>query len=121
MAAKIGELNGKWAFLLKLSLSVFPVFLGVGITWASWVTTRILTFAEFKQTALTASDADKLRLEFYHSLNTALVAVKDVPRLESRLDALDTNQRQMKETQIRTLTIIEQLERRNITPPTPPD
>jgi hypothetical protein len=37
----IGELNGKWAILFKVSLVLMPIFTGVIITWGTWTTSRI--------------------------------------------------------------------------------
>ena len=40
---RIGELNGPWAFLLKVMLGGVPIFLPFLIGWAVWVTQRIAT------------------------------------------------------------------------------
>lgn len=37
----IGELNGPWAFMLKASLAILPVFMTSSIAWTVWVTQRI--------------------------------------------------------------------------------
>ena len=37
----IGELNGPWAFLLKASLAILPIFMSTMIAWGVWVTKSI--------------------------------------------------------------------------------
>lgn len=34
---KVGELNGKWALLFKVSLGMFPVLTTIGLTGGSWI------------------------------------------------------------------------------------
>ena len=50
MSKLIGELNGKWSFLFRVSLVLMPIFTGIIITWGTWVTTKVyahdVTFAK---------------------------------------------------------------------------
>ena len=40
---RIGELNGPWAFLLKISLVVVPIMISSLIGWAVWATQKIMS------------------------------------------------------------------------------
>jgi len=43
----IGQMNGRWAFLLKLALLTYPILLTAGLTWATWVTASVLELNTF--------------------------------------------------------------------------
>ena len=43
----IGQLNGRWAALLKLALLTYPILLTAGLTWATWVTASVLELNTF--------------------------------------------------------------------------
>ena len=38
---RIGELNGPWAFLLKITIGLFPVFIPLAVASGWWVVSRI--------------------------------------------------------------------------------
>ena len=40
-AKRIGELNGPWAVLLKLTLIILPIFITLTFAWGTWVTSQI--------------------------------------------------------------------------------
>jgi len=37
----IGQLNGRWAAMLKVALATYPIILAAAITWSVWVTCNI--------------------------------------------------------------------------------
>ena len=37
----IGQLNGRWAAMLKVALATYPIILAAAITWSVWVTCSI--------------------------------------------------------------------------------
>jgi len=45
----IGQLNGRWAMLLKVTLATYPVILAGAITWSVWVTVNIFELRAFAQ------------------------------------------------------------------------
>ena len=68
MSKLIGELNGKWSFLFRVSLVLMPIFTGIIITWGTWVTTKVyahdVTFAKvesFMETTLSQKASDNER------------------------------------------------------------
>lgn len=66
MARKsIGELNGLWAFLMKLWLSLCPVFLVSFIAFGTWVTSSI--YKANTERALNAFKIEQIRSE--HALH----------------------------------------------------
>jgi len=76
MTKPIGELNGKWAMMLKFTLVCFPIFTGLIATWAIWVTCEIFESRSFR----------------------ALHAVNDTPRvtaMEKKQDTIHENQIRM--------------------------
>ena len=44
---RIGELNGKWAFLLKTFLIFMPMFTMLGVSWGVWVTNAVFDLQAF--------------------------------------------------------------------------
>jgi hypothetical protein len=56
----IGQLNGRWALLLKVALGTYPVILAAAITWSVWVTANIFELRAFAQQGprWTAKDAE---------------------------------------------------------------
>jgi hypothetical protein len=43
----IGQLNGRWAMLLKVGLATYPILLAAGLTWATWVTASVMELNTF--------------------------------------------------------------------------
>ena len=56
----IGQLNGRWALLLKVALGTYPVILAAAVTWSVWVTANIFELRAFAQQGprWTAKDAE---------------------------------------------------------------
>jgi hypothetical protein len=111
MAGKpIGELNGKWALLLKIGLASIPVgavFLSaIAVPWTRWVTTElgkheasVQVTEQWKLTnpGFTLQDANNLRLTIKDEVGKEMVkeiTVKldnmqqAITRLESAVEAL---------------------------------
>lgn len=70
----IGELNGFWSMLFRVSLCAFPLFAGIVIAWATWVTKEI--FAHEKK-------IDNHQTE-YLELNSRTVEVREDVRDQAR-------------------------------------
>lgn len=85
-AEKIGELNGKWAFVFKFSLAVFPVILPLILGWTSWVSVEAMS-------AQTRSDQLAQRVDRYQIV---------IDRLEGRVRVLENQNARM-------LTILESI------------
>ena len=56
----IGQLNGRWAAMLKVALATYPIILAAAITWSVWVTANIFELRAFAQQGprWTAKDAE---------------------------------------------------------------
>ena len=56
----IGQLNGRWAAMLKVTLATYPIILAAAITWSVWVTCNIFELRAFAQQGprWTAQDAE---------------------------------------------------------------
>lgn len=50
-AKAIGELNGKWAFLIKMFLATWPVLLMAHIAFATWMVNELRDFRIFQAEA----------------------------------------------------------------------
>ena len=80
----IGELNGRWALLLKVNLIAVPVLLSVVITWATWVTTRVFAVDTWQATA-TATHATKADLA---TATATQVSFRDLRSVEDSVRAI---------------------------------
>jgi hypothetical protein len=87
----IGQMNGRWAALLKLALLTYPILLTAGLTWATWVTASVLELNTFMRGGprWTEKDAELqtgVIREWVEKRLTESVPPKDVLR---RLDGLE--------------------------------
>ena len=69
----IGELNGKWALLFKISLVLTPLFISLIVTWGAWTTSKVY-----------AHDVALTRLESWKDIGPRFTAV-DAQALELRV------------------------------------
>ena len=109
MAGKpIGELNGRWALLFKVTQASLPLFMAIVIPWCIWVTKTLhshdINSAEIRSwmsqaPRFTPSDADNLRMkikgevrsevtdklgERINEMNTLIIRIQDsLMRIES--------------------------------------
>jgi len=75
---RIGELNGQWAFLLKMVLAAFPVITSLGVAFAIWLTSEAYANKAFRESAhFSREDAAALHYRM----------MQEVHRVESRGDA----------------------------------
>lgn len=65
----IGELNGPWAFLLKVSLTVLPIFMSTVLAWGVWVTKSV--------NELSKNDAVTVEISKQIAVNTGTIARHD--------------------------------------------
>lgn len=71
---RIGDMNGKWAALLKMGLVVLPLVLGSAIALGVWtvrtVSAHDARLASFEATRFTDRDGAELRSEWRESVAT---------------------------------------------------
>jgi hypothetical protein len=87
----IGELNGKWASLFKISLVVTPLFISLVVTWGAWATqavyghdSRLAKLEGFagEGERFTKSQADKMRAELQSEW------LKEISEIRRQIDTL---------------------------------
>jgi len=86
---KIGDLNGKWAVMLKVVVLSSTVLLPVILTWAVWVTTSIFA-AQHHQT-----DTDSFRSRIVEIEKILTVTPEQI---HHNTETLDTIQQDVKES-----------------------
>lgn len=79
----IGNMNGKWAVMFKLSLALFPVVCGVLSGSVKYVYDHELRIRYIEATRLSADDVKAVR-------NDISNAKHDITAIESRMDRLET-------------------------------
>jgi hypothetical protein len=71
---KIGDMNGKWAVMVKICLVLFPFFGGVIVTFDAWQSQRIITHGE----TIAAMGANRWtsgdQAAYQHSMSSTLSA-----------------------------------------------
>lgn len=95
----IGELNGGWAILLKISLVCFPIFVTLSSTWCGWASVAIIQNSYFRVEA-TKDIAD--------SQSQIRALEMQVPP-EARIVTLEESQKQVVQQTTRILVEIEYL------------
>ena len=98
----VGEMNGWWAFLLKVHLAVISSIFPLIILWCIWLTQEAMSGSHFRtsQERFTQEDGRQLEAE-------AREAREALARsFDTRLDALDQDT-------TRILTILERIENPN--------
>lgn len=76
----IGEINGGWGVLFKMSLACFPVVLVTAITWGTWVTHTIIETKEQQKNTVTL--VELLRREELQEVARR----DDMERFESKME-----------------------------------
>jgi len=80
----IGELNGFWSLMFRVSLAVFPIFAGAVLTFSVWITREIFRHEKEiqlheKELAAQAARSAEMRV--------------DIRESEHRINALERNKR----------------------------
>lgn len=98
---KIGELNGRWAWLLKAMLSVTPFFLAsltalqiYFVQQIQSVHIQLAKFEEWKNVGprFTASDAAVLKADILATVSIQLASIqKDIIKLQVTMDQRNAN------------------------------
>lgn len=99
----IGELNGGWAILLKISLVCFPIFVTLSSAWCGWASVAIVQNSYFREqaTVLQADNRDQIR-----AINARIGAM---PEWRERVLSLEADQKRIVEQTARILVEIEYL------------
>jgi len=110
-SATVGDLNGWWAWLLKLSLVSFPVFATGIITWATWATSEIM--AQKYADHFTVADAVRMQDRWDVRLEKIADKVESSPPAEwkKRIEMLEENQRRMIDQYARISTDLDYIKR----------
>ena len=89
--AKVGELNGRWALLLKVGLATYPIVLVLAISWAGWVTKETLRTIAFRDAGPRWTEtASRLRRAQLREWVVEYVAQNVPPQaVRTRLSALE--------------------------------
>lgn len=83
---RIGELNGPWALLLKMSLAAFPVIMSILIPWLIWVTSEVFANKGFRESGERFSKQDALTMEARIMEHIATVKVNSLQIQYARED-----------------------------------
>lgn len=98
-AKPIGELNGRWALLFKVTQVIIPIFIlaisGIGIPWCVWVTKQLnehtvaIITAQKWQEAHPTTEAN--RAENLRMLVKAEIAAEITSKLSDKIEAMNLN------------------------------
>lgn len=120
------QLKGRWGFMLKLLLTVFPIFMGLGVTWGTWVTAETFKSSAFRLAGdrFTRSDGLSLQrdLELYHSADVRQIQadwvnkhleiehrIQDLPSVKKDVEELMKAQREIMSSLARVEAILERM------------
>ncbi len=103
----IGELNGGWAILLKLSLATFPVFVTLSAAHASWASVAIIQNSYFRQLATVEQQDTNQKVAAIQAAINALPP----PEWRARVAAVEDDQKKLLEQTGRILVEIEYLKK----------
>ena len=68
---RVGDMNGKYAFLFKLNMVLIPIFCSGMLTWGVWVTANIYDFKGFM------NYGERYSLQDAHKMHDALILYVD--------------------------------------------
>jgi len=113
----IGELNGWWALLLKISLAIFPVYCVFLTGWAVWVTSETFANQAFRLQGGRMTDVDGVKLEaslktyFHATLQPLRAEIHGMPPQDwrDRILKMEENQDTIHVNQIKILMEIKSL------------
>lgn len=96
MGTKIGELNGKWAFLLKIHLSLLTIVAPFFIGWSIYITRESFASSHFRTSSEVFTQADGRDLE--KRLEDRIIEAEKVQaRILVILERIDNNTREPRE------------------------
>lgn len=84
--ATIGEMNGRWAMVLKMSLIIFPIFVSFGTGWATWATREIMSTS---YTMFTSEDAKSLEVKMHSEIDELSNRIHGMPPDEWRIRVMN--------------------------------
>ena len=113
----IGELNGWWALLLKISLAIFPVYCALFTGWAVWITSETFVNQAFRLQGGRMTDVDGQKLEaslkayMQVALQPMRVEMRGMPPQDwrDRIQCMEEKQGDTHDNQIRILGEIKSL------------
>jgi len=111
----IGQLNGWWAHLLKVTLVMFPVFMTAVLSWGTWATTEIMSSKYFREYGprFTRQQGDAMEARLGNRIGDIESRFNTLPPADwrNRILSLEADQKKIIEQNARILAEFEYLKR----------
>lgn len=77
---RIGDLNGKWAFGLKIAIATYPIFVTAILSWGTWVTVQTFASKAFRESGdrFTQLDGANLRADMVKNQTEILLRLAHI-------------------------------------------
>ena len=104
---RIGELNGRWALLIKVMLATYPIVVSGQLAWATWVTSNVFHLQPDKP-RYTFADAERQHAQMWRAFDARMDALPP----DDWRDRILSTERQLRTIEANQIKILSKLEQR---------